>query len=163
MGVLWYTVWTLQVISFTSDVFCCQVKTAVWFKENEHRIFFFKEITLMEHYSFVKFWYKMEESGKETNNFLKVTLSNETSNRPLQTSEKHSESQKDDHQCNCLSVSLTDEIRQTMPWCTCFSDYRYKNGRIYRIMFHNFYSKYGPANVSAKFVPYSSMNKMRIN
>jgi len=29
MGVLWYTVWILLVISFTSDVFCCQVKVAV--------------------------------------------------------------------------------------------------------------------------------------
>jgi len=69
----------------------------------------------MEHYCFVKFWYKMGDTGKETNNLLKVTLSNETSSRPLQTSEKHWESWKDDHQSNCLSVSLTDEIRQTIP------------------------------------------------
>jgi hypothetical protein len=44
---------------------------------------------LMEHYSLVKFWYKMGETGTETNNLLKMTLSNETSSRPLQTSEKH--------------------------------------------------------------------------
>jgi len=43
----------------------------------------------MEHYSFVKFWYKMRETGKETNSLLKVTLGNETSSRPLQTYEKH--------------------------------------------------------------------------